>query len=124
MARAGSQGRPSFEHRRPLDLAEVPATGSILAWAINATNSYVRCYRLGDCKAIVTRECGFWHLSVSHRDRYPTWDEIAEARYRLLPGDIYAALVLPPKGEYVNLNENCFQLMEIADPMAGRAATP
>lgn len=53
-----------------------------------------------------------WHLSISHRDRYPTWDEIKDARYALLPNDAMIAMMLPPKDEYVNLHPNCFHLWE------------
>lgn len=56
-----------------------------------------------------------WHLSVAHRRRYPTWDEIADARYELVPEDVTMALILPPPDEYVNLNEHCFHLWQIED---------
>src|SRR5262245_66359753 len=57
-----------------------------------------------------------WHLSIAHRRRYPTWDEIADARYELVPDDVTMAMLLPPPGEYVNLHEHCFHLWEIGDP--------
>lgn len=53
-----------------------------------------------------------WHLSISHADRYPTWDEIRDARYALLPDNTMIAMFLPPKGEYVNVHPNCFHLWE------------
>jgi hypothetical protein len=44
---------------------------------------------LWECTVIVTRaEATGWHLSIAHHARYPTWDEISQARYRLLPEDI------------------------------------
>src|SRR3954452_7604681 len=56
----------------------------------------------GHLSAFVTKEPSGpggvveWHLSISHRTndvparpgRYPTWDEIAHARYELLPADM------------------------------------
>ena len=54
-----------------------------------------------------------WHLSISCRDRYPTWDEIKEARYRLIPNNVTMAMLLPPKEQYVNIHPNCFHLHEI-----------
>lgn len=72
-------------------------------------------------------EAGRWHLSISHRSnilgpdgkalpgRYPTWDEIARARYDLLPGDLTFGILLPPKSQYVNLHPTCFHLHEIRD---------
>lgn len=56
-----------------------------------------------------------YHLSISHQARYPTWDEIAEARYKFLPDALTFAMVLPPKGEYVNVHENTFHLHELHD---------
>ena len=56
-----------------------------------------------------------WHLSISHPSRYPTWDEIRDARYDLLPDGCTMAMLLPPKGEYVNLHRNCFHLHEIKE---------
>jgi hypothetical protein len=56
-----------------------------------------------------------WHLSVSHQHRYPTWDEIADVRYELVPDEITMALLLPPPGEYVNAHEFCFHLWQIDD---------
>lgn len=62
-----------------------------------------------------------WHLSISHRTngrdprpgRYPTWDEIKDARYRFMPGDITVAQILPPEDEYVNVHSTTFHLWQI-----------
>ena len=56
-----------------------------------------------------------WHLSIAHRRRYPTWDEIADARYEFVPNDVMMAMLLPPMEQYVNLNEHVFHLWQIAD---------
>jgi hypothetical protein len=74
-------------------------------------------YQMGSCKILVSQELIkgrlWWHLSISHQTRYPTWQEIKEARYELIPEEATMAMLLPPKGEYVNLHENCFHLWEI-----------
>ena len=57
-----------------------------------------------------------WHLSIAHAHRYPTWDEIADARYELIPDGVTMAMLLPSSSEYVNVNEHCFHLWEIEDP--------
>ena len=44
-----------------------------------------------------------WHLSISAPNRYPTWDEIAAARYQLLSDDLYFVMGLPQSKDYVNL---------------------
>ena len=59
-----------------------------------------------------------WHLSVSFIDhrgklsRYPRWDEIAAARYDLLPDELVMCLMMPPGERYVNLHETTFQVVE------------
>jgi hypothetical protein len=75
--------------------------------------------RLG---VIVGREPEGWHLSVSFVDnrgqasRYPRWDEIADARYRLLPDNITMVMFLPPPEEYVALHDTTFHLHEWVPP--------
>lgn len=65
------------------------------------------------CTVLVAREPQGWHLSIAHTDRYPTWDEIADVRYALLPDEICAAIIMPPKSEYVNIHNNCFHVHEV-----------
>jgi hypothetical protein len=64
-----------------------------------------------------------WHLSISHRTnahppkpgRYPTWDEIKDARYRFMPADIYVAQILPPPDEFLSVHDTTFHLWQIPD---------
>ena len=74
-----------------------------------------RCFGNGDLRAFVSRDGDekFWHLSIAHPSRYPTWDEIKKARYELMPDEITVGMILPPKSEYVNIDSNCFHLHEI-----------
>jgi hypothetical protein len=65
-------------------------------------------------------ELALWHLSISHPDRYPTWDEIADVRYELVPDAITMAMLLPPRGQYVNVHERTFHLWQIDDRRAER----
>ena len=51
------------------------------------------------------------HISISHPDRYPTWEELLEIKNELL-GDIDAMMVMPKKLDYVNLAKNCFHIWE------------
>ena len=82
----------------------------------------VRFFTSGECRVIVSRDpvgpggALLWHLSISCEDRYPTWDEIADARYRLLADELTFAMYLPPRAEYVNRHPNCFHLTEIIAP--------
>lgn len=86
-------------------------------------------YSVGECNVIVAREPAgkhrefLWHLSISHPDRYPTWDEIKTARYLLLPKDICCAMLMPPPEFYVDVqspldgsNSTVFHVWEVDDP--------
>lgn len=73
----------------------------------------------GTLRSIVAHEPIGWHLSISWtgassatRKRYPTWDEIADAREQLLPVDLCFAMHLPPADEYVALHDTTFHLHE------------
>lgn len=72
-----------------------------------------RAWQLGQCKVFAGIELGKWHMSISHPTRYPTWDEIKEARYRFVPNKPMMAMLLPPKEQYINIHPNCFHLHEI-----------
>lgn len=75
-----------------------------------------RCFLFGECSILVGRGPQGWHLSIAHPARYPTWDEIAESRYRLIPDDATMAMILPPSSQYLNFHRNCFHLWQIEDP--------
>ena len=72
-------------------------------------------YSMGETRACVAVEHGRWHLSISCKDRDPTWDEIATARYRLIPDNVTMVMFLPPMREYVNLHDHVFHLYETMD---------
>jgi len=55
------------------------------------------------------------HLSISHQERLPTWEEVKTARYKLMPHEIDVMMVLPRPADYVNLHSNCFHLWEIPE---------
>jgi hypothetical protein len=80
---------------------------------------YERNVHDGALIALVAEEPLGWHLSISHRTvgarrapRYPSWDELADARYSLLPSDRDFVMHLPPPGEYVAVHDTCFHLHE------------
>jgi hypothetical protein len=54
------------------------------------------------------------HLSVSHRDRIPTWTELRDTK-ELFLGDREAYSVLPPKARYVNIHPNVLHLFALLD---------
>lgn len=74
----------------------------------------------GHLSVFVGPEPDGFHLSISHRrnedlapGRYPSWDEIVQARYEFCPPQMTMAMFLPPKEEYVNIHETTFHLWSI-----------
>ena len=63
--------------------------------------------------ALVSIDDGKFHVSISHKGRLPTYKEIKEARYQLIPNDKLMVQIFPPKEEFVNIHENCLHLWEI-----------
>lgn len=110
-------GIPGTFKERPHEPVEI----SVPAWFAAQHGYGVRRFALGDCTVLVAREplgpAGElrWHLSISHPSRYPTWDEIKTARYKLTPPALRMAMLLPPPDEYVNVaaQDNVFHLHEL-----------
>jgi hypothetical protein len=69
----------------------------------------------GECSIFVSVDGGRHHLSIAHPNRYPTWDEIKEARDYLLPIGKWFIMLLPPPRHYINDHKNCFHLWEMQD---------
>ena len=66
-----------------------------------------------------------WHLSVAHNKRNPTWEEIRDLRYFLVPDGAMMTMFLPPAQEYVNAHPFCFHLYEVeADEVPSAILTP
>ena len=59
-----------------------------------------------------------WHMSISRPDKYPSWDEIAKARYELIDNDLVMVMVLPRPEDYINIHNYCFHLHELLDESA------
>jgi len=113
------QDRPDLVNRTTRGNApsfiEVPVPPEVLAHLMAAGSTRVRHYRAQGLMVFTSIDKGLWHLSISASRRYPTWDEIAEARYQLCPDNITMAMLLPPRGEYVNLHDTTFHLHEILE---------
>lgn len=89
--------------------------GAMRQLALTSTKMFDK----GFCRVLVSQERYpgkgerlWWHLSISCADRYPTWEEIKDARYSLLPMGMTFAQLLPPMNEFVNIHPNCFHLWE------------
>lgn len=94
---------------RRREIRQVPIPTHVAAMLEPDTRAYV----IGRCRVLVSRQRAGWHMSISREDRLPSWEEIRDARYALIPDEATMALLLPPMGEYVNVHEFCMQLYEI-----------
>lgn len=105
--------------------AWIPCADSYNAIFPGRAKAYTKQLRNGiQLLCVVTPDgpCG-WHLGLSTgrivggnrapAERYPSWDEVVEARYRFIPNDVTMAMLIPPREQYVNEFETCFQLNEI-----------
>lgn len=55
------------------------------------------------------------HLSCSHRERLPSWEELKAVRSRFLGDDALALQVFPPKAQWVNVHPNVLHLWRCVD---------
>ncbi len=67
------------------------------------------------CNVIVTKDAGLYHLSISRKDRLPSYDELKSARYQFLPDVPYMVQIFPPEEDFVNLHDFCLHLWEPKD---------
>ena len=103
-----SRGAVANRDRRR-EVRELPMTPEVAAVCEPGT----RAFKVGGCQALVSQQRVGWHLSISRPDRLPTWEEVRDARYALVPDEAVMALLLPPRDEYVNVHAHCLQLYEI-----------
>lgn len=57
----------------------------------------------------------WFHLSVSHKKRMPTHDELCEAKNYFIGIDRYAVQVYPPAHRHVNIHPHCLHLFSCLD---------
>lgn len=55
-----------------------------------------------------------WHISVQHRERVPTWSEVAATGHELRPGVVFV-LGVPPKSWWINVHPRVLHLWELRD---------
>jgi hypothetical protein len=95
-----------------------------IVYRLNPGSRGLVAFTMGDCTILRGLEPAgvngevLLHLTISHPDRHPTWDEIKVVRYRLLPLDRCFGMLLPPPDEYVNVpqQDHVFHLWESTDP--------
>lgn len=59
---------------------------------------------------------GRWHISVAHRMRLPSWEELSIAHVRLCPQDTDFIMAFPRREIWMNMHEFVLHLWEVRDP--------
>lgn len=77
-------------------------------------------YRMGHCTIYAGQTPWGWHLAVSHPSRYPTWAEVIDARYHVIPESVTMAMILPPERSYTEIHPNMLQLWQVKQEQIGR----
>jgi len=113
---------------RPASLAEpveVPPPSELAYTNGHELEPGCRAFRMGQCYILVGRspKAG-WHLSISTPSRLPSWEEVKEARYRLLPDNVTMAMLLPPTAQYVDLHPRCLHLWQVGHPTKSQVVDP
>ena len=72
-------------------------------------------------QVIATYGGGWDHVSVSRKDRIPTWEEMCMVKDTLFSSDETVIQYHPAKSKYVNLHERCLHLWR---PQAVHIPTP
>jgi len=61
---------------------------------------------------LCAREFRQWHISVSCKDRYPTWDELRDVCWALKPLSRFNLPIPLPEEPYTNLHNFCLHVYE------------
>ena len=65
----------------------------------------------GGTVSIIASWGGGWdHVSISHRSRCPTWEEMQAVKDALFDPEECAVQFHPPRSRYVNRHPNCLHL--------------
>lgn len=72
-------------------------------------------FRVGTMVILVSHndDEGGWHLSMSHKNTMPTYEEMKDFRYKFLPNGINACEIFPPREKFVNRHPFCRHLWEM-----------
>jgi hypothetical protein len=79
------------------------------------------CWLRGKLAAIVSRDDIAhgggdvrWHISLQHKDRVPTWEELSRAGHDLRPGVTFV-IGVPPRSWWLNVHEHVLHLWQTKD---------
>jgi hypothetical protein len=66
-------------------------------------------------RVIASDGAGWEHVSVSRKDRTPTWDEMCQVKDMFWGPEDCVVQFHPPKSQYVNVHPNCLHLWRRVD---------
>ncbi|MGV8947566.1 MAG: DUF7694 domain-containing protein [Lutibacter sp.] len=87
---------------------------SLIRILANSESKLIGSYKVNECLMVIISHDGDLdelHISITHNDRYPTWDEIRNIKYYFYP-DVPMIMHFPADPNYVNIHENCFHLYQ------------
>lgn len=76
-------------------------------------NSTMRVFRMGECQIIFANEMRQWHISVTCEQRYPTWDELRDIGWALVPGKKLYIEVPTQQEPYLNAHPFCLHMWSL-----------
>lgn len=113
---AGHQGNSNLPIIREVDMSQDAMFQMLIAGGMQ---SGTKKYRMGRVSILVSPPderypTMGWHMSISHPERYPTWDEVASAWYQLVPDADHrvGVMILPKREDYISIHNYCFQVHE------------
>lgn len=103
-----------------MKLTQVPTSDYIYNDLVRQGSRFIKSFHAGELNVMQSLDTvpfqsldvPLLHVSISHPERYPTWDEIRRIKEELF-GDKQAMMILPEKEIYVNIHKNCFHLWEM-----------
>lgn len=112
---AGHQGNSNLPIIREVDTSQDMNFQALINMGMQVGT---RKYKMGRISILISppdeRYKLGWHMSISHPERYPTWDEVASAWYQLVPDADHrvGAMILPKREDYISIHNYCFQVHE------------
>lgn len=81
----------------------------------NPENSDGWAWQFGKLRVIASWGMGWDHVSVSHQDRIPTWEEMCWVKGQFFEPDECVMQLHPPEADYVNNHSRCLHLWRPQD---------
>lgn len=123
IAKASQQGVKNFSFRGVLDIGKVAQlTGDYQTGGYALAFEWPSAHKSGKLRALFsldeTHHGVLRHLSVAHKSRVPTWEELLQARSIFFEDDTDCMMVMPVEEDYVNVHKYAFHIWEIPEKWA------